>query len=139
MKLLLPACLLFLAACVHDSQYKTVEPYYILHDNSSKVWLIDHVYSGGKDHSPLSLNYKKLLVFHTSGYCYVHEVKSLGSKSGKRGMFYLDIAERRLDIQFKNETWVFRIDSLSEQKIVLSPAEGSAFQYKLELVTFPEY
>ncbi|MGV3630995.1 MAG: hypothetical protein ACO1O6_07305 [Bacteroidota bacterium] len=132
-------CLLLLTACVHDSQYKTVEPYYVLHGNSSKVWVIDHVYSEGKDHSPLSLNYKKMIVFHSNGYCYVHEIKSLGGKPGKRAMFYLSMDKRRLDIQFKNETWIFHIDSFSEQKIVLSPAEDSRFRYKLELITFPEY
>ncbi|MCE3295741.1 MAG: hypothetical protein K0R65_1455 [Crocinitomicaceae bacterium] len=139
MKKALLGCLLLLTACVHDSQYKTIEPYYVLHDNSSKVWLIDHVYSGGKDHSPLSLNYKKLFVFHNSGYCYVHEIKNLGEKRGKRGMFYLDIDKHRLEILFKNETWAFTINSFSENKIVLSPADDSPFRYKLELIAFPEY
>ncbi len=139
MRFLLLASLLLLGACVHDSQYKTVEPNYILHDNSSKVWVIDHVYANGKDHSPLSLHYKKMIVFHPTGYCYVHEIKHLGEQAGKRGMYSLDMSKRNLDILFKNETWEFHIESFGEQKIVLSPRESSPFRYRLELITFPEY
>lgn len=140
MRILLLVCFFSLGACVHDSQYKSVEPYYVLHDNSSKVWVIDHIYqSNGNDRAPLSLQYKKLLIFHHTGYCYVHEIKTLGQKRGKRGLFDLNIDQKKLEIQFKNETWSFHIDYIGEKKIGLSPKEGSRFKYKLELVSFPEY
>ena len=130
---------LSLSSCVHDYNYKSVEPYYLFHDNSSKVWVINHVFENGKELSPLSLNYKKIMVFHSSGYCYEYAIEGLGTKKGRKGTFSLKIDEKDLEIAFKKETIHFKIEYLSEKKITLKTKNKNKQEVEIELITFPEY
>ncbi|MFN5417349.1 MAG: hypothetical protein ACK5B9_09855 [Flavobacteriia bacterium] len=139
MRISLILLILSLSACVHDYNYKSVEPYYLFHDNSSKVWVINHVFENGKDLSPLSLNYKKILVFHSSGYCYEYSIEGLGTKKGRKGSFNLKIDEKDLEIAYKKETIHFKIEYLTEKKIILKTKNKDKQEVKIELVTFPEY
>lgn len=41
-------------------------------------------------------------------------------------------------IGFKNETWYFKYQQISEDTIALIPEKKSALKYKLILVPFPE-
>ncbi|MES2587688.1 MAG: hypothetical protein V4622_01835 [Bacteroidota bacterium] len=130
-----------LNSCVSDRHFKKVEPYYLFHDNSSKVWLINHVYKNGKDEVPLSMKFKKIFVFHKTRNCYMYQTSDLNENQGKKGNFSLDIANKKLEINFKNVDWNFEIESLSEEKILLKSIKGekdSSF-YKMELISFPEF
>lgn len=131
--------LVLFTSCVSDSLYKSVEPYYIFHGNSSKVWIENHIYENGKDHAPLSLNYKKVLVFHNTRNCYEYNVNSLGVKKGKKAYYSLNIDEKKLEIHFEKESWIFKISYLSEAKIILTPFKDTGNKAKIELITFPEY
>lgn len=126
-------------ACVHDYQYKRIEPYYILNDNSSKVWLIDQMYKNNKNHAPLSLKYKTLIVFHDSRNCFLYQVQDLGENPGKKATYSLDITKKELEFTFKDGTWRFKIDVLNEKQLLLSPLKDSKNQFKLNLICFPEF
>lgn len=126
-----------LSACYHN--YKSVEPYYLFHDNSSKVWVINHVFENGKELSPLSLNYKKILVFHSTNNCYEYAIEGLGTKKGRKGRFNLKIDKKELEIAYNKETITFKIEYLSEKKITLKTKNKDKQEVEVELITFPEY
>jgi len=131
--------LLALSSCVSDYNYKEVEPYYLFHANSSKVWLIEHAYLDGKDQAPFSINYKKALVFHDKGTCYLYDLKDGFLKRGKKGIFFLEMENRNVELVFPDETWHFYLEVVSEKVIKMKALKNSANKMNLELRTFPEY
>lgn len=131
--------MLLFTSCVSDYNFKSVEPYYIFHDNASKVWILNHYYVNGKDSAPLSLNYKRAYVFHTSRNFYENDVQHLGEQRGNKGFFSLNIDEKKLEFEYKNLKKVFTIVYITESKIVLTSTNKAGDKIKLELITFPEY
>jgi|GEM_PF-685547 len=127
-------------SCVPDSQLKTLEPYYIFHDNSSKVWLVQHVYKQGKDFAPLSNKYKDIFTFHHSNYCYVQRMCTFGDEPGRKAYFALDSETNELRMEFRQEVWRFNLKFVSPQKIILTPKASNPedMQYTLELIPVPE-
>lgn len=137
--LIVVVLLLFLLSCVHDTQLKPLDPYYVFHDNSSKVWLIDHLYQNHTDHAPLSTVYKEVIIFHKSKVCYVHKLRQIGEIPGKKADFTLDIEKKELRMIFNKEKWIFELKQVSHEKIILKPKAGSKFNYTLELIPLPEF
>lgn len=130
----LHACLVF--SCVTDGNLKKIDPYYVFHDNNSKVWMINHCYKDGKDHAPVSNKYKEIITFHKSSNCYVQPMNTFGDEAGRKGSFTVNGKKKTFAIEYQDETLNFRITALSHDRIVLAP-EGK-FLYTLELVPVPE-
>ena len=126
------------ASCVSDAEFKAIDPYYLFHDNSSKVWLINHKYQDGKDFSPLSLGFKDIITIHKSHNCYVQRMGTFGDIPGEKGQFYLDSEENEARIEFKNQSWIFTIKSMQLEKVILEPTSKSDLQFTLELIPVPE-
>lgn len=137
--LYLAITLLLTSSCVHKYQYKQVEPYYIFHANSSKVWVLNHIYEGNIDRAPLSLKYKKMFVFHKSGAFYEYDIQHLGEKRNHSGLFYLNIEAKKVEFHLKREICTFQIEEINEEKIILKPIKGKAYPFRIELIPFPEY
>lgn len=126
-----------LFSCITDGRLTKIDPYYIVHDNSSKVWLVNHCYKDHKDYAPLSAKYKQIITFHESRNCYVQRMNTFGDEAGRQGSFLLNTNEKLFKIEFADETWLFHTKFLSNEKIVLTPLENN-FPYTLELIPVPE-
>jgi hypothetical protein len=126
------------SSCVSDAEFKAIDPYYLFHDNSSKVWLIKHKYQDGNDFSPLSLEFKDIITIHKSHNCYVQRMGTFGNIPGDKGQFYLDAEENEARFEFKNQSWIFTIKSMQLEKIILEPTTESDLQFTLELIPVPE-
>lgn len=129
--------LLILGAC-GDTSIEPIDHYILIHDNSSKVWLIDKQLDGDKDYTPLQIEYKEIIVFHESRNAYFHILKDLGTKPGKKMSFWLDKANNEMGFKGVKKDLVFEIKSMSRTKIVLKPKYDS-YKYTIVLVPFPEY
>jgi hypothetical protein len=126
-----------LSSCVHDYELKPINPHYIFHQNSSKVWLINKLWKDKNDFSPKKFDDKEIIIFHQSKTCFIHKIKEFGKNKGKKADFRVDGAKKELQIDFYKEKWKFTIASYSETKIILNPIEN--FNFKVELIAFPEY
>jgi hypothetical protein len=126
------------SSCVSDAEFKAIDPYYLFHDNSSKVWLIKHKYQDGNDFSPLSLEYKDIITIHKSHNCYVQRMGTFGNIPGDKGQFYLDAEVNEARFEFKNQSWIFTIKSMQLEKVILEPTTESDLQFTLELIPVPE-
>ena len=127
-----------ISSCVGDYELKPVELYPIFHDNSSKVWVINHQWEKDKDIAPFSLGMKYILVFHASNACYLQRMNSFGNEPGTRGMFYVDPETKQLEIQFPDAHWQFQIDTLEKNRIFLKTIDTKEFPYSLEIIPVPE-
>jgi len=129
--------ILLLGSCGNTS-IEPIDHYILLHDNSSKVWLVDKQLKGDKDFTPLQIEYKEIIVFHESRNAYFHRLKTLGTKQGIKKTFWLDASKKELGFAGGKRDLVFEIVKLSRKKIILKPKNNS-YKYTIVLIPFPEY
>ncbi len=128
--------LLILGAC--DTSIQPIDHYILVHDNSSKVWLVDKQLDGDKDYTPLQIEYKEIIVFHESRNAYFHTLKTLGTKPGIKKSYWLDESKKEFGFVGTKKNLVFEIVTLSRKRIVLKPKNNS-YKYTIVLIPFPEY
>lgn len=129
--------ILLLNAC-GDTSLEPIDHYILVHDNSSKVWIVDKQLDGDKDYTPLQIEYKEIIVFHESLNAYFHTLKTLGTKPGVKKPYWLDEAKNELGFSGDKKDLIFEIVSMSRKKIVLKPKYNS-YKYTIVLIPFPEY
>lgn len=129
--------LLIVGAC-GDTSIQPIDHYILLHDNSSKVWLVDKQLDGEKDYTPLQIEYKEIIVFHESRNAYFHTLKTLGTKPGIKKSYWLDESKKEFGFVGTRKNLVFEIVTLSRRRIVLKPKNNS-YKYTIVLIPFPEY
>lgn len=130
-------CLL-LFSCGDNSQLKPVNYGMLFHDGNSKIWMLHKVMIGDKDYSPRELNEKDILIFYENSKCVFQPLKSLGDYVGKKGEYTLYHEDKLLTIYFQGEKWEFKLNSIQENKIILSPTKNSEINYKIEIIPLPE-
>ena len=130
--------LLLLTACTENVDLRLLDAYPLYHGNSSKIWLINKVYTDEVDYTPNRLMDRDVIVFFEQGNkVFVQPISSLGDFPRKVGRFLLDEEDKKLEISFKQENWLFDIISQDEYRIVLKPRETSDFEYRLEFTCYP--
>lgn len=138
MRLSLFLLLLLIFNSCGNTSIEPIDRYILLHDNSSKVWLVDKQLDGDKDYTPLQIEYKEIIVFHESQNAYFHQLKTLGTKQGIKKSFWLDASKNELGFSGDKRDLVFEIVKLSRKKIILKPKNNS-YKYTIVLIPFPEY
>lgn len=129
---------LIISSCDNGIDLLEIPKDTILHDNGSKVWLIDGVLNSKKNFSSSKMEEKSLLVFYNTYKCVMQPLASIGKKEGKRGYFELLNGNSQLKIHFGNEKWIFMVKKINAIEIILEPMSDSQFPYELHLTTFPE-
>lgn len=124
-------------SCGFEPTMKPVDPYIFLHDNSSKVWLVEKLLINNNDYTPFRFQHKQLIVFHETRNAYFYRLKNFGTKMGLRTYFWMNRAEKEFGFQFDKKEWLFEIRQMSRKKIVLRP-KNQTYPYTMVLVPFPE-
>lgn len=137
MRLKIVFLILLLSAC-KDTSIEPIDRYILVHDNSSKVWLVDKQLDGDKDYTPLQIEYKEIIVFHESRNAYFHTLKTLGTKPGVKKSYWLDERKKEFGFDGDKKDLIFEIVTLSRKRIVLKPKKNS-YKYTIVLIPFPEY
>jgi hypothetical protein len=128
-----------LFACSTGVELKGVNYGYLFHDGNSKVWMIDKVLIGKTDFSPPDKRNKDIIIFYENGKCTFQPVHTLGNITGRKGEYSVFSDEKSLTMYFdKAEMWEFKISSIKEDQIVLSPTKKSDLKYKMVLIPLPE-
>ena len=140
MRLLARIYLLFiLSGCDVGIELIEVPKDAILHDNGSKVWLIDEILNSKKNFSTSKMEDKSVLIFYNSYKCVMQPLASMGKKEeGKKGYFELLNGNTQLMLIFNKEKWIFNVKKLNALEIILEPLSNSQFPYELNIKTFPE-
>lgn len=129
-------CILLLVSCNNGLQ-KTDASIFI-HDNSSKVWVIQKKMADGKNYAPMRFEYREMIVFHENKNAYLHRIIDLGKVPGKKMSYFMD-REKNEFVFFDGKKEIkFRLDYVSRKRLVLSPLTKNE-KYTLILVPFPEY
>lgn len=124
--------------CFSGNSMKKLNPYIFLHDNSSKIWLVDQLLIGDKDYTPFQFKNRQLIAFHESKNAYFYRIKSFAEKGGLKTMYWMDREKNELGFQVGTKEWIFTIKALGRKRIILVP-KNNTYPYTIVLIPFPEY
>jgi hypothetical protein len=130
--------LLITVGCSSGTSLKKIDNYIFLHDNSSKVWLVDKLLINKNDYTPMRFRFKQIIVFHESRNAYFYKLNEMGEKPGAKTYYWMDRAKNEFGFSVGQKEWVFEIKQLSRTRLVLRPKNNS-YPYTMVLVPFPEY
>lgn len=127
-----------LLGCTSGTSIRKIDTYIVLHDNSSKVWLVDKLLSNGKDYTPFRFRERQMIVFHESRNAYFYRLSSMGDKPGIKAYYWMDRTKNEFGFQFGKKEWLFEIEQISRTKVILKPKYES-YPHTIVLIPFPEY
>jgi hypothetical protein len=133
---------LILASCTSNIRLKKVNYGSLLHNDNSKVWLINRQIVNNININNGHNWYKELMIFHSNGVVEIISMQDLGKKLPKKGHYYLNSDKKLLEISFtgKNgiENWNMELTSLTEESIFMRPTKDSDTEISLQIIPFPE-
>lgn len=129
---------LILGACTSGVSLQSVNYNNLLNDENSKVWMINQMVvnhvniANGHDWN------KDLMIFHETGRVELIPMKALGKSNPKKGHYYLDSDNKKLEITFPDEEWKMSLTYITEDSIYMKSTKESDVQYGIQLIPFPE-
>jgi hypothetical protein len=127
--------------CESDFQWEAIDVSPTLHDNSSKVWIIDKEITKTGNKAPLRNADKHVIVFLNSGKWYVQPMNRLGEIPWKKGQFLVDSEKLILTLFSGSSEWNFKMKEIGNQGLRLIPLKGNDMPLRntLEIIPFPEF
>ncbi len=129
--------LIFLFSC-NNEKLRPISSSIFLHNNSSKVWLLDKELIGEKDYTPLRMQYKQIFVFHKSYKLYIYRLNTLGTQKGTQFSYEINDENKQLTISNDTVEYSYYLNLVSRNKIILTPHSDN-IKRTLVLISFPEY
>src|SRR5690606_21761716 len=110
--------------------------YNLLHDNSSKVWMVDQEFEGGKNKTKENQNFKTSITFFDDFTFTEQPINTIGNRPPTYGDYKLIDGRPVIEFKVKNSRNQFVIVSSSKEQLVLESIEKPVV--KLILVPFPK-
>lgn len=135
--------ILILSGCTANIPMKKVSYNTLLNDDNSKVWLINKQIVNNINITNGHNWNKELMIFHANGVVEIISMQSLGKKHPKKGDYYLDSDNKRLEISFngengKTEEWIMELAYITVDSIFMSPTKASDTEMHLQIIPLPE-
>lgn len=126
-----------LSSCTNGIDLKEVSYDSLLHDYSSKVWMIDSKIVDGVDMVVGNDYEKSVIIFHDNGIVNMIPLKAIGEKDPVRGRYVLDSQNKELMINFDHEQWMMNIDYITEDSLFFVPKKGAKPGYSFKIKPLP--
>ena len=111
------------SSCITDELLKPIPPSELLHDNNSKVWIIQEDLEGDKDYAPIKRKDKQTLLFFESGDFYLQKLNDWGSDDFLQGIYTLYTDDKTKEITLR-----LSFENQPAQLFLVSEYDPSAFQ-----------
>lgn len=131
----------FILSCTVGVDLKPLNSSSLLDDNSSKVWLINHLTFEGIDYATNLDSEKEVFVFYKSGTCFIQIRKNIGTSKGKKYRFSIEKKKNGkvlLMLKIKSKKYYFKAIEWKEDLVVLEPINKLQFKYTIEIIPLPE-
>lgn len=129
---------LFILGCSDDSSAIKIRINSLLHDDSSKVWMVEKEVIDGKEYAPENINFRTVITFYNDFNFAEQPLNTLGNRPPKYGTF--EVGDQNVTISFfqgKKEN-VFLIEHHSKERIVLKSIEKRGEKIELHLIPLPK-
>jgi hypothetical protein len=124
--------LVFLGACNNDSVVQ-IRINSLLHDDSSKVWMVESEQVDGKENAPENTNFRTIITFYRDLKFTEQPLNTIGNKPPKYGSFEVGAQNEILTFTMNKRKNDFKVKEYSKERIVLHSVD----QGKIKLVLIP--
>jgi hypothetical protein len=118
---------LLLSACTNEDPNQVLI-YSLLHDDSSKVWIVDSEQINNQEYTEEDLYEKKALIFYEDRTYQEIKLKEIGSAKPTLGEFEVTHQNKAIRFRLNKQTQEFILITYSKSKIeLLLPSESRIF------------
>jgi len=128
--------LIFLFSCDVGNPIENVSISNLLHDNSSKVWVVDQEFEDGVEKTKQNQNFKTAFAFFDDYTFTEQPINTIGNRPPTYGEYALIEGRPVIEFKVKNSKNQFVIISSSKEQIILKSVEKPII--KLVLIPFPK-
>ena len=130
---------IILVGCTSGYGLKPVKFDSLLHDSNSKVWMIEKHIVEGVNIAPLEMKDRKLIIFYADGEFSMTHMKSIGKTSSINGLYYMDSAEKELQMFVGKKSWILKMDMITEDTIKMHSTKLSEIKQDIHIVPLPKF
>lgn len=137
-RLLVFGVLLIAAGCGNDTSVVEIRINSLLHDDSSKVWMVESERINGVENVPENINFRTVITFYADSKFSEQPLNTIGNRPPKYGSF--DVADQNITMSFSadNKRNTYLVDAYSKERIVLTSATEKKYKTELTLVPLPK-
>ena len=127
-----------ITSCTMGLNLKNVDLGSTIHDNNSKVWMVNKVVIKDINTAPSNDYQKDVMIFYESGIVNVSPLRKLGDDSPRRGKYYLNSQKRYMTIEFDDkEIWEVDIDYATQDSIYLIRTNDEDGPIGIQIIPLP--
>jgi hypothetical protein len=128
----------FIFGCSDESSVIKLHINSLLHDDSSKMWMVEKELIDGKDHAPENINFRTVITFYNDFKFAEQPLNTLGNRPPKYGIFEVGSQNATITFVIDKKENVFIVESYSKQEIILKTEEGRGERIYLQLIPLPK-
>lgn len=131
------ALLLVVMGCGSESAPFKIQMSSLLHDDSSKAWMVKSEKINGEEFSPDNQNFKTVIVFYNDFTYSEQPLNTMGNRPPKYGTFEIGNQNGTVTFVLDRKEHVFQVKSYSKQEVELISA-SEELKTVLLLVPLPK-
>lgn len=110
----------------------------LLHDDSSKIWMVESEQINGEEYAPENPNFRTVIIFYKDFTFAEQPLNMIGNRPPKYGAF--ELAHQNTSIKFiqNSKENVFTVSHFSKKQIVLVSEEKEKDRAVLRLIPLPK-
>ena len=129
-------------ACISKDNLKPIVPGYVIHSNSSKIWLVDQLIEEDKNLAPKLNERKTTFTFFEDNTVFVQPLGKLGTHIGEKGSYSFNFEPNAQDtllrIYLENKEHIkFQVKSITDKKMNLLFTADEVTQ-EWRLISYPK-
>lgn len=141
-KLFVIITLVVLQGCIAKSNLKPIVPGYVIHSNSSKIWLVDEIIESNKNLAPLLKERKTTFTFFEDNTIFIQPLGKLGTHVGEKGSYSFSfepkVQDTLLAIYLENKEQIkFQVKRITDKKMDLIFTADEVSQ-EWRLISYPK-
>lgn len=128
----------FIFGCSDESSIIKIRINSLLHDDSSKIWMVEREVIDGKEYAPENSNFRTVIIFYNDFKFAEQALNTLGNRPPKYGTF--EVGDQNTTISFfhnKDEN-IFLVEHYSKERIVLKSMDKRGENVELHLIPLPK-
>lgn len=127
---------ILLQSCKEEPALK-VSLAYLLHDDSSKVWMVKSELINDEEFAPENINFRTVIVFYDDDSYSEQPLNSMGNRPPTYGKYEIEYQNEAITFVLSRKKNTFKVDFYSKSMIVLK-AKDEKETIELILVPLPK-
>ncbi len=111
---------------------------YLLHDNSSKVWMVQSEIIGEEELAPKNNNFKTVLIFYNDFSYAEQPLNSIGNRPPVYGTYEVEYQNEALSFVLSRNKNTFKVVMKSKSMVVLESRDDTGQKIVITLVPLPK-